>query len=194
VSELDECAMVTRPSTASYRFDLQMRWPGARLVGAGADGDWRSVRGVRGAAATVRPDLNGCLAYSTTEKHGAGHHRAGRGQRVRRPPAQHSPATIAMAVRYCIVAPRRSRAGGFLAAGSVRNGDRAGGDLDPVGGLARKLPATTSVGWRAGCGRAQLGAGLGASWMDAFQSLIHAASNPHTLVTLRRAGGGAGGH
>ena len=73
---------------------------------------------------------------------------------------------------------------GFLAAGSVlaATGLR---DLDRLGGLARRMPATTTLFGVAALGASglPLGAGFVSEWL-LVQSLIHAAPGNHTLVAL----------
>ena len=129
-------------------------------------------------------DLKRLLAYSTTENMGLITLALGAATLFADAGA-HAPATIATAAAMLhLVAHAAFKSLGFLAAGSVlaATGLR---DLDRLGGLARKMPATTILFGVAALGAAglPLGAGFLSEWL-LIQSLIHAASTHNTLVAL----------
>ena len=96
-----------------------------------------------------------------------------------------APAAIAAAAAMLhLIAHAAFKSLGFLAAGSVlaATGLR---DLDRLGGLARRMPATTvlfGVAALGACGL-PLGAGFVSEWL-LVQSLIHAAPGHATVVAL----------
>ncbi|MEB4207602.1 proton-conducting transporter membrane subunit [Mycobacterium sp. 94-17] len=184
VSALMSAAMVSLGVYGICRVDLQLlgpgpRWWGLTLMAAGA------VSALYGVVqASVATDLKRLLAYSTTENLGlvtlalgaatlfAGSGAAG-------------PATIAVAAAMLhLMAHAAFKSLGFLAAGSVlaATGLR---DLDRLGGLARRMPATTvlfGVAALGACGL-PLGAGFLSEWL-LVQSLIHTASGHAPILAL----------
>ena len=118
-------------------------------------------------------DLKRLLAYSTSENMGlitlalgAATLLAGSGMRA--------PATVAMAAAMLhLIAHAAFKCLGFLGAGSVlaATGLR---NLDQLGGLARRMPATTALFGVAALGASGLpmGAGFVSEWL-LVQSLIH---------------------
>ncbi len=184
VSALMSAAMVNLGVYGIVRFDLQLLGPGPRWWGLTllVVGGLSALYGVL--QASVATDLKRLLAYSTTENMGlitlalgAATLLAGAGL-----PA---PATIAMAAAMLhLIAHAAFKSLGFLAAGSVlaATGLR---DLDRLGGLARRMPATTilfGVAALGACGL-PLGAGFVSEWL-LVQSLIHAAAGHDTVVAL----------
>ncbi|WP_343602312.1 proton-conducting transporter membrane subunit [Mycobacterium sp.] len=184
VSALMSAAMVNLGIYGIIRVDLQLlgpgpRWWGVTLLVVGA---MSAVYGVLQASVAV--DLKRLLAYSTVENMGlvtvalgAATLLAGSGA-----PAA---ATVAMAAALLhLVAHAAFKGLGFLAAGSVlaATGLR---DLDCLGGLARRMPATTILFGIAALGASglPLGAGFVSEWL-LVQSLIHAAPNHYTMVAL----------
>jgi hypothetical protein len=184
VSALMSAAMVNLGIYGIIRFDVQILGPGPRwwaltLLTVGA------VSAVYGVLqASVATDLKRLLAYSTTENMGlitlalgASSLLAGSGAAA--------PATIAMtAAMLHLIAHAAFKSLGFLAAGSVlaATGLR---DLDRLGGLARRMPATTILFGVAALGASglPLGAGFVSEWL-LIQSLIHAAPQHSTIVAL----------
>jgi hydrogenase-4 component B len=184
VSALMSAAMVNLGVYGIIRFDLQLLGPGPRwwgllllIVGAVS-----ALYGVL--QASVATDLKRLLAYSTTENMGlitlalgAATLFAGSGA--------HGPATIAVAAALLhLIGHAAFKCLGFLAAGSVlaATGLR---DLDRLGGLARRMPASTVLFGVAALGASglPLGAGFVSEWL-LVQSLIHAAPGNDTLVRL----------
>jgi hydrogenase-4 component B len=184
VSALMSAAMVNLGIYGIVRFDLQLlgpgpRWWGLTLLVVGA---LSALYGVL--QASVATDLKRLLAYSTTENMGlitlalgAATLLAGAGMAA--------PATIAMAAAMLhLIAHAAFKSLGFLAAGSVlaATGLR---DLDRLGGLAKRMPATTilfGVAALGACGL-PLGAGFVSEWL-LVQSLIHTAAGHDTVVAL----------
>jgi hypothetical protein len=184
VSALMSAAMVNLGIYGIVRFDLQLlgpgpRWWGLTLLVVGA---LSALYGVL--QASVATDLKRLLAYSTTENMGlitlalgAATLLAGAGMAA--------PATIAMAAAMLhLIAHAAFKSLGFLAAGSVlaATGLR---DLDRLGGLAKRMPATTilfAVAALGACGL-PLGAGFVSEWL-LVQSLIHTAAGHDTVVAL----------
>jgi formate hydrogenlyase subunit 3/multisubunit Na+/H+ antiporter MnhD subunit len=184
VSALMSAAMVNLGVYGIIRFDLQVLGPGPRwwglvlLIIGGASAMYGVLQ------ATVVTDLKRLLAYSTTENMGLVTLALGAATLFADSGA-HAPATIAMAAAMLhLVAHAAFKSLGFLGAGSVlaATGLR---DLDSLGGLARKMPATTILFGVAALGASglPLGAGFVSEWL-LIQSLIHAASTHDTLVAL----------
>ena len=184
VSALMSAAMVNLGVYGIVRFDLQLLGPGPRwwaltlLVVGGAS----AVYGVL--QATVATDLKRLLAYSTTENMGLIAVALGAATLFADSGA-HGAATIAMtAAMLHLVGHAAFKSLGFLAAGSVlaATGLR---DLDRLGGLARRMPATTILFGVAALGASglPLGAGFVSEWL-LIQSLIHAGADHDTLVAL----------
>jgi len=184
VSALMSAAMVNMGIYGIVRIDLQLLGPGPRWWGLTllAVGAISALYGVL--QASVATDLKRLLAYSTTENMGlialalgAATLFAGAGA--------NAPATIAMAAAMLhLVAHAAFKSLGFLGAGSVlaATGLR---DLDRLGGLARRMPATTALFGLAALGASglPLGAGFVSEWL-LLQSLIHSASEHDAVVAL----------
>lgn len=184
VSALMSAAMVNLGIYGIVRFDLQLLGPGPRWWGLVllAIGAVSAVYGVL--QATVATDLKRLLAYSTTENMGLITLALGAATLFANSGAR-AAATIAMAAAVLhLIGHAAFKCLGFMAAGSVlaATGLR---DLDRLGGLARRMPATTVLFGVAALGAAglPLGAGFVGEWL-LIQSLIHAGANHDTLVAL----------
>jgi hydrogenase-4 component B len=134
--------------------------------------------------ASVATDLKRLLAYSTTENMGLIALALGAATLFADSGAP-GPATIAMAAAVLhLIGHAAFKSLGFLSAGSVlaATGLR---DLDRLGGLARRMPATTTLFGVAALGACglPLGAGFVSEWL-LIQSLIHAAPGHDTVVAL----------
>ena len=120
-------------------------------------------------------DLKRLLAYSTTENMGLVTLALGAATLFAGSGAP-GPATIAMAAAMLhLIGHAAFKCLGFLAAGSVLTATGLR-DLDRLGGLARRMPATTTLFGVAALGASglPLGAGFVSEWL-LVQSLIHAA-------------------
>ncbi|MGV0792042.1 proton-conducting transporter transmembrane domain-containing protein [Mycolicibacterium sp. XJ1819] len=180
VSALMSAAMVSLGVYGILRIDLQLLGPGPRwwaltlmVVGAGS-----ALYGVL--QASVATDLKRLFAYSTTENMGLITLALGAATMFADVGAA-APATIAMAAALLhLVGHAAFKCLGFMAAGSVlaATGLR---DLDRLGGLARRMPATTALFGVAALGAAgvPLGAGFVSEWL-LIQSLIR--SSGHDAV------------
>jgi formate hydrogenlyase subunit 3/multisubunit Na+/H+ antiporter MnhD subunit len=182
VSALMSAAMVNLGVYGIVRVDLQLLGPGPRWWGflLLAVGAVSALYGVL--QASVATDLKRLLAYSTTENMGLIALALGAGTLFAN---AGPPATIAMAAAILhLVGHAAFKCLGFLAAGSVlaATGLR---DLDRLGGLARRMPATTALFGVAALGASglPLGAGFVSEWL-LVQSLIHAAPGHDTVVAL----------
>src|SRR5271166_3335335 len=184
VSALMSAAMVNLGVYGICRVDLQLLGPGPgwwgltlMVVGAGS-----ALYGV--VQASVAADLKRLLAYSTTENLGLITLALGAATLFAASGA-YGPATIAAAAAMLhLIAHAAFKSLGFLAAGSVlaATGLR---DLDRLGGLARRMPATTTLFGVAALGACglPLGAGFVSEWL-LVQSLIHTASGHATVLAL----------
>jgi hydrogenase-4 component B len=184
VSALMSAAMVNLGVYGIVRFDLQLLGPGPRWWGLIllAVGGLSALYGVL--QACVATDLKRLLAYSTTENMGliilalgAATLLAGSGM--------HAPATVAMAAAMLHLAAHAAfKCVGFLGAGSVLAATELR-DLDQLGGLVRRMPATTALFGVAALGASglPLGAGFVSEWL-LVQSLIHTTPDHHTSVAL----------
>jgi len=184
VSALMSAAMVNLGVYGICRVDLQLLGPGPgwwgltlMVVGAGS-----ALYGV--VQASVAADLKRLLAYSTTENLGLITLALGAATLFAASGA-YGPATIAAAAAMLhLIAHAAFKSLGFLAAGSVlaATGLR---DLDRLGGLARRMPATTTLFGVAALGACglPLGAGFVSEWL-LVQSLIHAAPGHATVLAL----------
>lgn len=184
VSALMSAAMVNLGVYGICRVDLQLLGPGPRWWGLTlmVVGGVSALYGV--VQASVATDLKRLLAYSTTENLGlivlalgAATLFAATGATV--------PAMIAAAAAMLhLVAHAAFKSLGFLAAGSVlaATGLR---DLDRLGGLARRMPATTTLFGVAALGACglPLGAGFVSEWL-LVQSLIHTTPGHATVLAL----------
>ncbi len=184
VSALMSAAMVNLGIYGICRIDLQLLGPGPRWWGLTlmAVGGVSALYGV--VQASVATDLKRLLAYSTTENLGLITLALGAATLFAAAGA-HAPATIAAAAAMLhLIAHAAFKSLGFLAAGSVlaATGLR---DLDRLGGLARRMPATTTLFGIAALGACglPLGAGFVSEWL-LLQSLIHAAPGHATVLAL----------
>ena len=184
VSALMSAAMVNLGVYGIVRFDLQLlgpgpRWWGLTLLVVGAAS---ALYGVL--QASVATDLKRLLAYSTTENMGLVTVALGAATLFAGSGAP-GPATIATAAAMLhLIGHAAFKCLGFLAAGSVLTATGLR-DLDRLGGLARRMPATTTLFGVAALGASglPLGAGFVSEWL-LVQSLIHAAPGNDTLVAL----------
>ena len=184
VSALMSAAMVNLGIYGIIRIDLQLlgpgpRWWGVVLLTIGAAS---AVYGVL--QASVATDLKRLLAYSTVENMGLITVALGAATLLAASGAT-SAATVAMAAALLhLVAHAAFKSLGFLAAGSVLTGTGLR-DLDRLGGLARRMPATTILFGIAALGASglPLGAGFVSEWL-LVQSLIHAGPDHDTLLAL----------
>nr|WP_174566853.1 proton-conducting transporter membrane subunit [Nocardia crassostreae] len=184
VSALMSAAMVNLGIYGIVRFDLQLLGPGPRwwgltllIVGGGT-----AVYGVL--QASVQSDLKRLLAFSTTENMGLITLALGAATLFADAGAG-SAATVAVAAAMLhLMAHAGFKCLGFLGAGAVlaATGLR---DLDRLGGLARRMPATTALFGIAALGAAglPLGAGFVSEWL-LFQSLIHAGTQGDSVIAL----------
>jgi hydrogenase-4 component B len=184
VSALMSAAMVNLGVYGIVRIDLQVLGPGPRWWGLTllVVGVVSALYGVL--QASVATDLKRLLAYSTTENMGLITLALGAATLFADSGAS-APATIAMAAAMLhLIGHAAFKCLGFLAAGSVlaATGLR---DLDLLGGLARRMPATTTLFGVAALGASglPLGAGFVSEWL-LVQSLIHAAPGDDTIVAL----------
>ncbi len=181
-SALMSAAMVNLGIYGLVRFDLQVlgpgpRWWGLTLLVLGA---LSAVYGVLHAA--VATDLKRLLAYSTTENMGLITLGLGAALLTRSVPGVAAIALTASLLH--LIGHAAFKTLGFLAAGSVlvATGLR---DIDRLGGLARRMPATTVAFGLAALGASglPLGAGFVSEWL-LLQALIHAPHEGHTLLAL----------
>lgn len=184
VSALMSAAMVNLGVYGIVRVDLQLLGPGPRWWGLAllVIGGLSALYGVL--QASVATDLKRLLAYSTTENMGLITLALGAATLFTNSGAS-APATIAMAAAVLhLIGHAAFKCLGFLAAGSVlaATGLR---DLDRLGGLARRMPVTTTLFGVAALGASglPLGAGFVSEWL-LVQSLIHAAPGRDTMVAL----------
>ena len=184
VSALMSAAMVNLGVYGICRVDLQLLGPGPRwwgltlmVVGGGS-----ALYGV--VQASVATDLKRLLAYSTTENLGLITLALGAAT-LFAAAGTPRPATIAtVAAMLHLIAHAAFKSLGFLAAGSVlaATGLR---DLDRLGGLARRMPMTTTLFGVAALGACglPLGAGFLSEWL-LVQSLIHTAPQHVAILAL----------
>jgi hydrogenase-4 component B len=184
VSALMSAAMVNLGVYGIARFDLQLLGPGPRwwgvtliMVGGGS-----AVYGVL--QASVATDLKRLLAYSTTENMGLITLALGAATLLTDSGMPAAATVAAAAAVLHLIGHAAFKSLGFLAAGSVLTATGLR-DLDLLGGLARRMPATTTLFGLAALGAAglPLGAGFISEWL-LVQSLIHGASGHDTLVAL----------
>lgn len=184
VSALMSAAMVNLGVYGICRIDMQLLGPGPRWWGLTlmVVGGVSALYGV--VQASVATDLKRLLAYSTTENLGLIALALGAATLFAAAGA-HGPATIAAAAAMLhLIAHAAFKSLGFLAAGSVlaATGLR---DLDRLGGLARRMPATTTLFGVAALGACglPLGAGFVSEWL-LVQSLIHTAAQHVAVLAL----------
>jgi formate hydrogenlyase subunit 3/multisubunit Na+/H+ antiporter MnhD subunit len=177
-------AMVNLGIYGIVRFDLQLLGPGARwwgltllVVGGGS-----AVYGVL--QASVATDLKRLLAYSTTENMGLIALALGASTLLYAAGAPNVAAIAMAAALLHVICHAAFKTLAFLAAGSVLAGSGLR-DLDLMGGLARRMPATTTLFGIAALGACglPLGAGFVSEWL-LIQSLIHAPREADTLTRL----------
>ncbi|MGW4353171.1 proton-conducting transporter transmembrane domain-containing protein [Nocardia sp. NPDC004582] len=184
VSALMSAAMVNLGIYGIVRFDLQLfgpgpRWWGPTLLVVGA------VTAVYGVLqASVASDLKRLLAFSTTENMGLITLALGAATMLGDVGSTAAAAVAAAAALLHLMAHAAFKSLGFLCAGAVlaETGLR---DLDRLGGLARRMPATTTLFGLAAVGASglPLGAGFVSEWL-LVQSLIHTGGQPDPVVTL----------
>lgn len=184
VSALMSAAMVNMGIYGIIRIDLQILGPGPHWWGLTLMllGALSAVFGVL--QASVATDLKRLLAYSTTENMGLVTLAMGTAALLS---SYGSPQVGAMAMTAAlllILSHASFKTLAFLAAGSVlaATGLR---DLDKLGGLARRMPTTTTMFAIAALGASglPLGAGFVGEWL-LLQSLIHSPHNNNTLLAL----------
>lgn len=184
VSALMSAAMVNSGIYGILRVDVQLLGPGPRwwALTLLAVGGASALYGVL--QASVATDLKRLLAYSTTENMGLITLALGAAMLFANVGAV-APALVAAAAAVLhLMAHAAFKSLGFLAAGSVlaATGLR---DLDLLGGLARRMPATAvffGVAALGACGL-PLGAGFVSEWL-LIQALIHAAPGQDPTVAL----------
>jgi hydrogenase-4 component B len=184
VSALMSAAMVNLGVYGICRIDMQLLGPGPRWWGLTlmVVGGVSALYGV--VQASVATDLKRLLAYSTTENLGLVALALGAATLFAAAGA-HAPATIAaVAAMLHLTAHAAFKSLGFLAAGSVLTATGLR-DLDRLGGLARRMPATTALFGIAALGASglPLGAGFVSEWL-LVQSLIHAAPEHVAALAL----------
>lgn len=184
VSALMSAVMINFGVYGICRFDLQLLGPGPGWWGLAlmAVGGVSALYGV--VQASVATDLKRLLAYSTTENLGLITLALG-GATLFAATGASGPAAVATAAAMLhLVAHAAFKSLGFLAAGSVlaATGLR---DLDRLGGLARRMPATTTLFGVAALGASglPLGAGFASEWL-LVQSLIHTAREHSAVLAL----------
>ncbi|MCI4674202.1 proton-conducting transporter transmembrane domain-containing protein [Candidatus Mycolicibacterium alkanivorans] len=184
VSALMSAAMVNLGIYGILRIDVQVLGPGPRwwALTLLAVGVVSALYGVL--QATVAADIKRLLAYSTTENMGLIAVAIGAAA-LFADSGSTGPATVAMAAAVLHTAAHAAfKSLGFLGAGAVlaATGLR---DLDLMGGLARRMPATTILFGLAALGASglPLGAGFVSEWL-LVQSLIHADAGASVVVAL----------
>ena len=184
VSALLSAAMVNLGIYGMFRVNVILlgagpRWWGLLLVLVGSITAVYSVL-----QATVANDLKRLLAFSTSENMGLV--TIGLGAALLLSATQNRAAAVVAlgAALLQILAHAAFKTLGFLTAGAVASaaGHR---DLDRLGGLARRMPATTALFGVAALGAAglPLGAGFAGEWL-LVQGLIHARPGDDTMVAL----------
>jgi len=184
VSALMSAAMVNMGIYGIIRVDLQILGPGPHWWGLTLMifGAVSAVFGVL--QASVATDLKRLLAYSTTENMGLVTLALGTASLLSSYGAPQVAAMAMTAALLLILSHASFKTLAFLAAGSVlaATGLR---DLDKLGGLARRMPATTTMFGIAALGASglPLGAGFVGEWL-LLQSLIHSPHANNTLLAL----------
>jgi hydrogenase-4 component B len=184
VSALMSAAMVNMGIYGIIRIDLQILGPGPHWWGLTLMifGAVSAVFGVL--QASVATDLKRLLAYSTTENMGLVTLALGTASLLSSYGAPQVAAMAMTAALLLILSHASFKTLAFLAAGSVlaATGLR---DLDKLGGLARRMPATTAMFGIAALGASglPLGAGFVGEWL-LLQSLIHSPHVNNTLLAL----------
>jgi formate hydrogenlyase subunit 3/multisubunit Na+/H+ antiporter MnhD subunit len=174
VSALMSAAMVNLGVYGLLRFDLQLLGPGSRWFGILLIiiGALSALYGVL--QASLATDLKRLLAYSTIENLGLIVLAVGAGVLLRASGLPALAAVALVAALLHVLAHAAFKTLAFLAAGSVLAGSGLR-DLDDMGGLVHRMPATTAffgVAALGACGL-PLGAGFVSEWLM-IQSLVHA--------------------
>jgi len=184
VSALMSAAMVNMGIYGIIRIDLQLLGPGPHWWGLTLMifGAVSAVFGVL--QASVATDLKQLLAYSTTENMGLVTLALGTAALLSSSGAPTVAAIAMTAALLLLLSHAAFKTLAFLGAGSVlaATGLR---DLDKLGGLARRMPATTvlfGIG-ALGASGLPLGAAFAAEWL-LFQSLIHSPQGTNTMLAL----------
>jgi hypothetical protein len=184
VSALMSAAMVNIGIYGIIRIDLQLLGPGPHWWGLTLMifGAVSAVFGVL--QASVATDLKRLLAYSTTENMGLVTLALGAAALLSSSGAPTVAAIAMTAALLHLLSHAAFKTLGFLAAGSVlaATGLR---DLDKLGGLARRMPATTVMFGISALGASglPLGAGFVGEWL-LLQALIHSPHENDTLLAL----------
>jgi hydrogenase-4 component B len=184
VSALMSAAMVNMGIYGIIRIDLQLLGPGPHWWGLTlmVFGAVSAVFGVL--QASVATDLKQLLAYSTTENMGLVTLALGTAALLSSSGAPTVAAIAMTAALLLLLSHAAFKTLAFLGAGSVlaATGLR---DLDKLGGLARRMPATTvlfGIG-ALGASGLPLGAAFAGEWL-LFQSLIHSPHGTNTVLAL----------
>ncbi len=184
VSALMSAAMVNMGIYGIIRIDLQLLGPGPHWWGLTLMifGALSAVFGVL--QASVATDLKQLLAYSTTENMGLVTLALGAAALLSSSGAATVAAIAMTAALLHLLSHAAFKTLGFLAAGSVLSATGLR-DLDKLGGLARRMPATTVLFGIAALGASglPLGAGFASEWL-LFQSLIHSPHDSNTVLAL----------
>jgi len=184
VSALMSAAMVNMGIYGIIRIDLQLLGPGPHWWGLTLMifGAVSAVFGVLQASVTT--DLKQLLAYSTTENMGLVTLALGTAALLSSSGAPTVAAIALTAALLHLLAHAAFKTLAFLGAGSVLSATGLR-DLDKLGGLARRMPATTTLFGIGALGASglPLGAGFASEWL-LFQSLIHSPHGTNTLLAL----------
>lgn len=184
VSALMSAAMVNMGIYGIIRIDLQLLGPGPHWWGLTLMifGAVSAVFGVL--QASVATDLKRLLAYSTTENMGLVTLALGTAALLSSSGAPNVAVIAMTAALLHVLSHAAFKTLAFLAAGSVLSATGLR-DLDKLGGLARRMPATTvlfGIG-ALGASGLPLGAGFASEWL-LFQSLIHSPHGGNTVLAL----------
>ncbi len=184
VSALVSAAMVNMGIYGIIRIDLQLLGPGPHWWGLTLMifGAVSAVFGVL--QASVATDLKRLLAYSTTENMGLVTLALGTAALLSSSRAPNVAVIAMTAALLHVLSHAAFKTLAFLAAGSVLSATGLR-DLDKLGGLARRMPATTvlfGIG-ALGASGLPLGAGFASEWL-LFQSLIHSPHGGNTVLAL----------
>lgn len=184
VSALMSATTVNLGIYGIIRFDLQLlgspqRWWGLLLITVGAGS---ALYGVL--QASVATDLKRLLAYSSTENMGLVTLALGAGVLLTDVGAGAAAVVAYTGAALHLIAHTAFKCLGFLAAGVVQAGTGLT-DLDRLGGLARRMPATTTLFGIAALGASGLpiGAGFVSEWL-LLQALIHGGTGHGTAAAL----------
>ncbi|HEU4362004.1 MAG TPA: proton-conducting transporter membrane subunit [Mycobacterium sp.] len=184
VSAMLSAAMVNLGIYGIIRIDLQLLGPGPRWWGLTllVVGGVSAIYGVL--QASVATDLKRLLAYSTTENVGLITVCLGVATLLSASGTQAAAVVALTAALLHLMAHAAFKSLGFFAAGSVlaATGLR---DLDRLGGLVRRMPATTALFGVAALGASglPLGAGFVSEWL-LVQSLIHVRPEHDVTIAL----------